>query len=134
MRSKTLAVLLFAVIGCQAISMAHDVQELMIGSPVRQKLFNLLRPTVESRVELKVTFYGTMLTDGEWTFFNGVAKSPDGRNVVFASPDHENLFALWRLTDGGWKLVDVAMGRSEGFFGAWRGRYGVPSRVLGLDL
>lgn len=104
--------------------------ELKLGDPVRKKLFEQLRESVNpSKTGKNNTFplfKGTLKSFKNWAFFEGEVVDNAGRTIVFPPFENSDAVALWINTQNGWVLVAYSVGHSDVFYDIWPAQYGAP--------
>ena len=107
-------------------------QEIPVGSPLRNELFELLRPAIARLAKRPVRFEGTLRAFKNWALFTGDTVDQHGARVRFPPVDNGDTVALWLRTRVGWRLVDYRAGHSDVFYSVWSEQYGAPKELLGM--
>lgn len=114
-----------------------------IGDPMRRPLLDALRPAIARDLGQPVQFVVAHLrVDGDWAFFMGSVQKPDGGAIDFARTRYrealeEGFFdgpgamaLLQRSRDGGWRVVEFAVGPTDVPFEGWAQEHGAPAHLL----
>jgi hypothetical protein len=113
--------------------------EIPFDSPLRKKLFDLLRPSVQKKAAAEnltkspLRFEGSLRAFKNWAVFIGKAVDKSGAEIRFDAGSGLDHFmdAIWLRTSEGWKLVDFFAGSAgDYFYEIWFDRFNVPRELL----
>lgn len=104
--------------------------ELTADSPLRKKLFDLLRPEVEHIAKEPTRFQGNLRVFKNWALFMGRSLDANGVSLKLPELGNDDTVALWLRTWDGWKLVEFSAGHSDAFYIIWPEKYGVPRELV----
>lgn len=107
--------------------------ELPTDMPLRQELFDQLRPRLDKIAKRPVRFEGRLRAFKNWALFIGRTLDPDGKSMKLPPMDNSDTAALWLRTCDGWRLVDFSGGHSDAIHIVWHERYGVPKSLIGIE-
>ncbi len=108
-----------------------------VGDPERKEILDALRSVVEDATGGPVLFVvETLRTDGHWAYIQGVPRRPAGEPVDWTRTP---LAEAWRMgmmddgvmglvarSEGGWRLVEYAIGPTDVPWVGWAEHYGLP--------
>jgi hypothetical protein len=120
-----------------------EARDVAVGDPLRRRLLDALRPTIQRDIGQPVQFMVDHLrVDGDWAFFMGGAQRPDGGEIDFSRTryreaveegffDAPGVMALLRRSpDGSWRVVEFAVGATDMPFESWAADHGAPLSLI----
>ena len=125
------------VIGSSAQAVSHPEK----GAPERVAILDTLRGPVEAELNQKIVFVVHDLNvQANWAFLNGSLQTPNGGRPNFKitkyRQNEENgvmdsdVQALFRKTDGKWKVIVKAIGCTDVCYVDWWKRYKAPKAIF----
>ena len=108
-----------------------------VGDPDRKGILDALRPVVEQATGGPVRFVVDVLrTDGHWAFAQGIPQRPGGHPIDWSRTPmaeewrmgmmDEGVMGLIARSEGGWRLVEYAIGPTDVPWVDWAEHYGLP--------
>jgi len=135
---RALPLLLLAVCGL-AVAQAPTTPK--AGSPERKALMDALRVPVEKSLKQKVIFQvDSLKVLGNWAFMTGKPRTPKGsaidykktsyREAIEAGAFDDWVCALFKKSNGKWKVVQHAIGATDVVWDGWDKQYGAPKSIF----
>lgn len=110
-------------------------------SPERKAILEAIRKPVEKELKQHVVFTSTQFNvDGDWAFFTGVPRRPDGKKIDYLRTGYkiavengafdDGICALVRKRNAKWQLVTHVIGATDVPWVDWDKEYGAPSGIF----
>ena len=133
---RALIVLLLAVSG---LAVAQTTPK--TGTPERKALMDALRAPVEKSLKQKVIFQVDHLKVlGNWAFMTGKPRTPEGAAIDYKKTGYKEAIdagafddwvcALYKKSNGKWKVVQWVLGATDVAWEGWDKQYGAPKSIF----
>lgn len=111
------------------------------GTPERKALMDTLRAPVEKELKQKVIFQVDHLKVlGNWAFMTGKPRTPKGAPIDYKKTTYREsleagafddwICALYKKTNGKWKVVQHAIGATDVVWDGWDKQYKAPRTIF----
>lgn len=113
-----------------------------VGDPLRRILLDRLRPSIEDELDQPVQFMVDQLkVQGDWAFYAGAVRRPDGRPIDFARTsfaeaiaegvfDGPTTYGLMHRVGGRWTVTVFVIGPTDVAYLGWPDEYGAPASLF----
>lgn len=114
------------------------------GSPDRKAIMDVLRAPIQKAIGKKVIFRVDLIRQsGQWAFMRGAPLQTNGKAMDYKGTKFEEdvklgmfedwVCALFKKSNGKWKVVNWSLGATDVAFDGWDKKYGAPRSIFGYD-